>query len=98
MPQSPQLCVLSTWYHFQQRRSHVSELAVTTQDEHGQLQALQKIVGEQRAVLEGLRADDPYVVELLARERYKYRRRPTLARDSAAAADDAKRPECGHWL
>lgn len=66
-------CVtVMTWGHFVQRQSQVQDLAATAQREETELHVLQTLVGEQRALLEGLRVDDPYVIELLARERYNY--------------------------
>ena len=66
------LATVATWEHFRQRHVQVRDLSAIAEREQNQLIALQSLVSEQRALLTGLRSDDPYVIELLARERYRY--------------------------
>ena len=64
--------VLVLWMHLQQREQDVERLRVTAQQEHSETVALEAEIAQQQALIDGLRAKDPYVVELIARDKLNY--------------------------
>lgn len=67
------LIIISNLFFYQQeRQSDVDKLKQVANSEQALTDELRQQVEEYSAVLEGLRAKDPYVIELLARERLGY--------------------------
>jgi hypothetical protein len=64
--------VLGLWMHLQERERNVESLRVTAQQEHLETIALEADITQQEALIDGLRAKDPYVVELIARDKLNY--------------------------
>lgn len=54
------------------RRADLGKVRETTAQERGETSRLQQELERGRALRDGLRRDDPYVVEFLARERLQY--------------------------
>ena len=67
------LIVVSNLYVYQQdRQQDVDKLKGVAAEEELTTEELRQQVAEYAALLEGLRAKDPYVIELLARDRLGY--------------------------
>ena len=64
--------VISFSMHLRERESEVAEIKQVAQQERQETVRLQHDITQQEALLDGLRRKDPYVVELIARERLKY--------------------------
>lgn len=55
------------------REGEVDEMRAAARQERRATAELEREVGVQEALLEGLRNDDPYVIELLARDKLDFR-------------------------
>ncbi len=64
--------VLGLWMHLAQREIDVERMRATAQQEHTETQQLEAEIAQQEAVIQGLRAKDPYVVEMIARDKLRY--------------------------
>lgn len=64
--------VISFSIYLREREAEVSHIKQIAQQEHHDTQRLQHDIAQQEALLDGLRRKDPYVVELIARDRLKY--------------------------
>lgn len=74
------------------RAGAVSEVRAQAQADRAETQRMQREMDLQRNLLGALRAQDPYVVELLARERLGYARPGELAPPPAPVVD-SRTPE-----
>ena len=66
------LLVISLFIYLQEREVEVSRIKQVAHQERQETQRLQHDIEQQQALLKGLREKDPYVVELIARDRLKY--------------------------
>lgn len=64
--------VLGLWMHLAQREIEVERMRVTAQAEHQETTNLEADIAQQEAMIDGLRAKDPYVVEMIARDKLHY--------------------------
>jgi cell division protein FtsB len=64
--------VLGLWMHLEQREQDVERLRVTAQQEHVETTTLEAEISQQQALIDGLRAKDPYVIEMIARDKLNY--------------------------
>ena len=69
------------------RSGEVSEIRAQAQADRGETLRMQREMDLQRNLLTALRAQDPYVVELLARDRFGYMRPGELAPPPLPAID-----------
>lgn len=72
------------------RAGAVSEVRAQAQADRAETQRMQREMELQRNLLGALRGQDPYVVELLARERLGYARPGELAPPPAPTVDSAQ--------
>lgn len=66
------LLVISLFIYLQEREVEVARIKQVAQQERQETQRLQHDIEQQQALLKGLRDKDPYVVELIARDRLNY--------------------------
>ena len=66
------LVVISFSIYLRERESEVAHIKQIALQERQDTQRLQHDITQQEALLDGLRRKDPYVVELIARDRLKY--------------------------
>lgn len=64
--------VISFSMHLREREGEVAQVKQTAHQERQETVRLEQDIAQQEALLDGLRRKDPYVVELIARERLKY--------------------------
>lgn len=64
--------VISLSIYLQEREAEVARVKQVAQQERLETQRLQHDIDQQKALINGLRQKDPYVVELIARDRLKY--------------------------
>jgi len=64
--------VISLFIYLQEREIEVSRVKQVAQQEHLETARLEADIHQQEALLDGLRHKDPYVVELVARDRLNY--------------------------
>lgn len=64
--------VISLFMYLQERESEVARVKQIAQQERQETIRLEADIHQQEALLDGLRRKDPYVVELVARDRLKY--------------------------
>ncbi len=64
--------VISFSVHLGERETEVAHVKQIAQQERQDTVRLQHDIAQQEALLDGLRRKDPYVVELITRERLKY--------------------------
>lgn len=64
--------VITLFIYLQEREVDVARVKQVAQQERSETQRLQHDIDQQKALIDGLRRKDPYVVELIARDRLKY--------------------------
>jgi cell division protein FtsB len=64
--------VISLLIHLQERQGEVSHVQQVASQEHQETLRMQADIAQQEALLDGLRKKDPYVVELIARDKLNY--------------------------
>lgn len=64
--------VITLFIYLQEREVDVARVKQVAQQERQETQRLQHDIDQQKALISGLRQKDPYVVELIARDRLKY--------------------------
>jgi cell division protein FtsB len=64
--------VISFSIYLRERETDVAQIKQIAQQERQDTTRLQHDISQQEALLEGLRRKDPYVVELIARDRLNY--------------------------
>jgi cell division protein FtsB len=58
--------------HLAEREIEVERIRTVAQQDRLETQQLQADITQQEALIEGLRAKDPYVVEMIARDKLRY--------------------------
>jgi cell division protein FtsB len=64
--------VISLFIYLQEREAEVARVKQVAHQERQETQRLEADIRQQEALLDGLRHKDPYVVELVARDRLRY--------------------------
>jgi cell division protein FtsB len=64
--------VIALMIHLQSREAEVAQIKRVAEQERQETERLKAEIAQQEALLDGLRRKDPYVVELVARDRLKY--------------------------
>lgn len=64
--------VISLFIYLQERQNEVSHIQQVARKEHLETLQLQADLVQQEALIKGLQHKDPYVVELIARDKFKY--------------------------
>ncbi len=82
--------VISLSIHLRERESEVTQIKQVAHQERQDTLKLQHDIAQQEALLDGLRRKDPYVVELIARERLKYTGPGEIAPPPLPAIDKAR--------
>ena len=62
------------WMQYDQRRQAVAEVRRAAETEHAETLRVQQEVRVQQDLLRGIKQGDPYVVEMLARDKLEYQR------------------------
>jgi hypothetical protein len=81
------------WMQYDQRRHAVAEVRRVADAEHAETQRVQQDVRVQQDLLRGIKQGDPYVVEMLARDKLEYQRPGELT--PPALPEEGKKPEAG---
>ena len=74
----------------QEREKEVAHVKQVAADEREETQRLQAEITQQEALIDGLRRKDPYVVELVARDRLNYVGKDEIAPPPLPAIDKAR--------
>jgi cell division protein FtsB len=64
--------VISLFIYLQEREAEVSRIKQLAHQEHQETARLQSDITQQDELIKGLRQKDPYVVEMIARDKFKY--------------------------
>ena len=64
--------VISLFIYLQERQNEVSHIQQIAHQEHVETLRLQADLVQQEELIKGLQRKDPYVVELIARDKFKY--------------------------
>jgi len=73
--------------HLAGRAHEVGEVRAQWSVDHAETERMRAEMTQQKTLLAGLRSRDPYVIELLARERHSYSRPGEFALPQAPAVD-----------
>lgn len=82
--------VISFSIYLRERETDVAHIKQIAQQERQDTARLQHDIAQQEALLDGLRRKDPYVVELIARDRLKYTGAGEIAPPPLPAIDKAR--------
>lgn len=82
--------VISLSIHLRERENEVAQIKQIAHQERQDTIKLQHDIAQQEALIDGLRRKDPYVVELIARERLKYTGPGEIAPPPLPAIDKAR--------
>jgi cell division protein FtsB len=66
------LIVLGLSMHLQQREQDVEKIRSLAATERAETTRLQKDIAQQESIIDGLRRKDPYVVEMITRDKLRY--------------------------
>ena len=64
--------VMALWMHLDEREREIERLRAVAEHEHAETRKLENELTQQKAVIDGLRAKDPYVVEMVARDKLHF--------------------------
>ena len=64
--------VMSLFIYLQEREAEVSRIKQLAHQEHQETARLQSDLTQPEELIKGLRRKDPYVVEMIARDKFKY--------------------------
>jgi len=87
------LAIIAVLYrNYQSREQAVDEVRRTADREHRDTERMQHDDSVQRELLQGLRSNNPYVVELMAREKLQYVRSGEIAPPPLPVIDKTAAP------
>lgn len=66
------VAVLGLFAHLEEREREVGRIKDVARQEHEETVRMQQEIAQQQALLDGVGRRDPYVVELIARDRLQY--------------------------
>ncbi len=76
--------------HLTEREREVARIRTVSQQERDDTARMTQDIDQQKALLAGLASKDPYVVELLARERLQYGRAGEVSPPPAPSVDNPR--------
>jgi hypothetical protein len=82
--------IIALLAHLGERERDVARVKAITQQEHDDTLRMTQDIDQQKALLAGLSSKDPYVVELLARERMQYSRAGEISPPPAPSIDNLR--------
>jgi cell division protein FtsB len=82
--------VIALLAHLAERDHDAARIKAITQQERDETTRLTQDIDQQKALLAGLASKDPYVVELLARERLQYSRAGEISPPPAPSIDNLR--------